>query len=127
MPKIYCVLCPRRTDSYKQRSRIGTASLWPLFEIYASRNELDITHYSVDDHICLKCHSTIAHYGMTDRGPNKKVKVIEPVVFEPIITKEVLRHLPKSTASTSIATSNEPITRKYIGINMEQQNKTFFE
>lgn len=112
MPKTCCVLCSRRTSNYKQRTRIGTTSVWPMFEVHVERNGLDISQFSPDDQICLKCNAKIAHYRMTDRGPNKIKKVMKPIVFEPIIKKDVLRQFHNSTVNT--ATSSESITRKYI-------------
>lgn len=92
MPKIHCCLCSRRTDSNNQRIRIGTASVWPSFEEHAKNAGLDVSRFSIrNDYICLKCNSIVSHYRMNDRGPNKKVKIAKPFVYEVNITKNVLR------------------------------------
>jgi hypothetical protein len=110
MPKIYCCLCSRRTDTNKQRVRIGTASMWSMFKIHAEKNGLDLTSFSADDHICMKCHATIAHYCMKDRGPNKKMKVAESIDSDPIIKKNVLRSVPKYPRSSQALSSTEIIS-----------------
>lgn len=91
MTKIWCCLCSRRTDKNSERKNIGLPSVWPTFELHALKIGLEIAKFSKDDFVCLKCYSIISHYRMTDRGPNKKVKMYEPVVFAPIIKKDVLR------------------------------------
>lgn len=100
MPKISCCLCFRRTDTNKTRKRIGTDSVWPVFNIHAEKVGLDLTKFSKQDNICIKCHATLSDYNMTDRGPNKKVKIVELVVFEPIIKKDVLRGFSVPTITT---------------------------
>lgn len=113
MPKIYCCNCSRRTDKSKDRTRIGAASVWPLFLIHVEKNGLDASNYSPDDFICAKCYSMIAHYRMNDRGKDKKVKEFKPFVFEPSITKNVLRsssnpiEIAQGSSEPSIEISNE--------------------
>lgn len=97
--KIRCCLCSRRTDSNGARKRIGSASVWPLFELHILKIGLKMSQFCKEDFVCLKCYSSIAHYGMTDRGPNKAVKIKKPVVFESLITKSVLRGFNRSEAS----------------------------
>lgn len=89
--KIPCRLCNRRTDKSKDRKRIGAASVWALIELHAEKNDLDLTLFSKEDYICNKCYALVSHHCMTDRGPNKQVKIHKPVVMETIINKTVLR------------------------------------
>lgn len=91
MPKINCCICSRRTDTPKQRTRVGVASVWSLVSKHAERIDLDISKFSEKDYICMKCYSKICQYRLSDRGPNKKIKIREPIVFEPIVTKKALR------------------------------------
>ncbi len=105
MPKVYCCNCSRRTDNKKDRTRIGTPTVWPLFLIHVEKNGLDVSSFSADDYICKKCYSTVSHYRMNDRGTNKKIKDSKPFVFEPSITKTALRNFSKSM--NSIETSSE--------------------
>ncbi len=105
MTKIHCCLCSRRTDMKKQRARVGAASFWPMFVIHAETAGLDINSFSRDDYVCLKCHSSISHYGMNDRGPNKKLNVTKPIVFEVNITKSVLRSHAKAIISETASNS----------------------
>ncbi|KAJ6642611.1 hypothetical protein Bhyg_07564 [Pseudolycoriella hygida] len=98
MVKICCCICYRRTDTNRQRSRIGAPALWPLFMIHVEKTGLDINQFSRDDYVCMKCNLTISHYRMNDRGINKKIKLSQPFSYEVAITKSVLRN--------SIATSS---------------------
>lgn len=91
MAKIWCCLCFRRTDNRKARKRIGVPSIWSLIELHALKIGLEIAQFSKEDYICAKCYSSVSHYRMNDRGPNKKVKICQPVVLETIINKTVLR------------------------------------
>lgn len=91
MTKINCCLCSRRTNTSKDRARIGTASVWSVFLIYAEKNGLDVSKYSQDEHICMKCHANLSHLRMKDRGPNKSGTVVKNCRFDPIIKKDVLR------------------------------------
>lgn len=98
MVKIHCCICDRRTDTNKQRIRIGSTSCWPFFQKHVEKIGRDVEQFSRDDYICIKCNSTISHYRMDDRGSNKKVKIAKPFVFEMSITKDVLRNHTKKTA-----------------------------
>lgn len=100
MPKIFCCLCNRRTETNKQRVRIGSDSNWALFCIHAEKTGLDVNTFSKDGFVCIKCHGTISHYRMKDRGPNKIVQDYKPIAHEPGITKEVLRSFAKSNVDT---------------------------
>lgn len=119
MPKIFCCLCSRRTDNKKDRTRIGTASVWTLFLIHVEKNDLDISSFSADDHICTKCYSVVSHYRMKDRGTNKKVKELKPFVFEPGITKNVLRGSSKLLNSTEKSSAIEKSSETSIEISNE--------
>lgn len=102
MTKIWCCLCSRRTDKNSDRQKIGSASVWPTIELHALKNGLELSKFSKEDYVCLKCYSTISHFRMTDRGMNKKIKISEPVIFEPIITKTVLRGFSASEIRISM-------------------------
>lgn len=109
MPMILCCLCRRRTENPKQRVRIGTDTNWPLMKIHSERNGLNIAEFTKDDFVCIKCHSTISHYRMKDRGPNKRIKVFEPISYEPGITKDVLRGFGSSGINSTTLSSDEAI------------------
>lgn len=116
MPKIYCCLCSRRTDTPKQRVRAGTELNWSLLEIHSEKNGLDIATFSNDDYLCLKCHSTISHYRMKDRGPKKITKNVQPISYEPGITKNVLRGYTKPSSE-----SNDDAKGIYFGRNSNHE------
>lgn len=99
---IYCCLCKRRTETVKQRVRVGSESNWPLLNIHAQTTGLDVNSFSKEDFVCIKCHATIAHYRMKDRGPNKIVRDFHPIAYEPGITKKVLRGFAKSSILPSV-------------------------
>lgn len=102
MTKINCCLCSRRTNTNRDRIRIGAPSVWPDFLFHAEKHGLEISEYSSDLYICKKCHANISHAHMHDRRVNKKVKTDVLVVgCAPIITKEVLRGFPKTVTQMS--------------------------
>lgn len=101
MPKILCCLCSRRTDTEKQRVRVGTNSNWEIFKVYAVLNGLNLEAFSKEDYLCKKCHASISHHRMKDRGSNKTIKNVEPITYEPGITKNVLRSHAKTSTSNS--------------------------
>lgn len=109
MSPIFCCLCSRRADTRKQRVRVGTDSNWPMLKIHAEKNGLDMATFSKDDYVCIKCHSTISHYRMKDRGPNKNIKNSKPIVFEPGITKDVLRGNGNSSMKSTTVSSTEVV------------------
>lgn len=112
MTKIWCCICSRRTDKSEERKRIGLPSVWSMVRIHASKIGLDMTSFSTEDHICLKCYATVSHYRMTDRGPDKIIKIFESVAFEPIITKAVLRGFTTPSITSDVAVVSS-ITRKF--------------
>ncbi len=99
MPKIYCCLCSRRTETAKQRARVGTDVNWAMLTIHSEKNGLNMDLFSKNDYVCTKCHSIISHYRMKDRGDNKTIKNFEPIAHEPGINKNVLRSFGKSSIS----------------------------
>ncbi len=102
MPKILCCLCSRRTDTEKQRVRVGSNSNWEMFKVHALLNGLNIDAFSKEaDYLCKKCHASISHHRMKDRGSNKTNRNVEPITYEPAITKNVLRGHAKSSTSNS--------------------------
>lgn len=100
MPMIKCCLCSRRTETSKQRVRIGTDCNWPLMQIHSERHGLDMAAFSKGDFVCIKCHSTISHYRMKDRGPNKVPKTFNPIAHPPGITKNILRGYTETSSPT---------------------------
>lgn len=89
--RVKCCLCSKRVETNKPRVRIGSDSVWPLFQIHVQRTGLEENAFSLADFICMKCYGMISHHRMSDRGPNKIVKIPKPLDPELIITKNVLR------------------------------------
>lgn len=121
MPKIFCCLCSRRTDTDKQRVRLGTNSNWEMLEIHAKNNGLSMEAFTKQDYVCKKCHATISHNRMKDRGPNK-IKNVQPTVYEPGITKSVLRSRVES--STSSVTESRTVEQSETVVATTQQITT---
>lgn len=101
MPKILCCLCSHRTDTDKQRVSVGTNSNWEMLVIHAEKNGLNMDAFSKQDYVCKKCHAVLSHYRMKDRGPNKTIRNVKPVTYEPGITKNVLRGCAKLSTSSA--------------------------
>lgn len=108
MPKINCCLCSRRTDTNKQRVRVGTNNNWEMLRTHVNKEGLNMDTFSKEDHVCVKCHAILAHYNMKDRGLNKTVKNA-PVVHKQGIEKSSLRshNKSKSPAETHSLMSQE--------------------
>lgn len=101
MTKIRCCLCNRRTDKTTDRKNIGTPSTWQSIQLHVIKIGLEITDFSKEDFVCLKCYATVSHHRMNDRGPNKKNRIRNPVIFETIINKTVLRGFTRPQISES--------------------------
>lgn len=122
MPKILCCLCSRRTDTEKQRVRVGNNSNWEMLKVHAVINDLDMEGFSKQDYVCKKCHAAISHHRMKDRGYDKTIKYVEPITYEPGITKNVLRGYSKS--STSSATESQTTKQSETVVATTQQTST---
>lgn len=107
MPKIFCCLCKRRTDTSNQRVRVGTDSTWPMLCVHSQNHDLDVNSFSRDDYVCMKCHSTISHSRMKDRGPNRITKSVKPITHAPGINKTVLRNFGKSLKNEHTAPNSK--------------------
>lgn len=94
--RVTCILCSKRVETNKPRVRVGSDSIWPLFVLHVQNIGLNRDRFSTGDFICMKCYGTISHQRMSDRGPNKKLKVEKPIDRELIITKKVLRSVEKN-------------------------------
>lgn len=87
MSKTFCRLCSRRIETSKQKFRVGTDTNWKLLLIHVEKNGLNSSDFSKDDYMCGKCHASLAHYSMKDRGSNKIIKNVAAITYEQGIKK----------------------------------------